>query len=84
MGSENTGYSIPPNGWVASIITCPAGKKVVGGGGESPLTVEGGLSIVSSFPETPAEWIVWWQNLGTTTSSPTLVFRGWAICITAN
>jgi len=84
MSTETTNLSIQPHGWVSALVTCPVGKVVVGGGGEMPLTIEGGLPIVSSYPSHRTQWTVAWQNLGTTTSPPTLVFRGWAICVTAN
>ena len=64
------------------VATCPAGKKVVGGGGYAfNLTYPDDVAIVASFPVNSSSWRVVAQE--TDPYAPGWLLRTYAICATA-
>jgi hypothetical protein len=54
---ENSNGVVNGNSWTDVSISCPAGKRVFGGGAYAP-----GLTLVSSFPASDTSWSVGVHN----------------------
>ncbi|MBW8896101.1 MAG: hypothetical protein JF613_07955 [Acidobacteria bacterium] len=72
--------SLLANAQTTMEVTCPTGKRVLGGGWESGANLN--LSVVSSFPPTQSSWRVT-VRLSQDTSA-TFKLQVWAVCATAN
>jgi Collagen triple helix repeat (20 copies) len=81
IGGHQTVYgpwtAIGANGIVTASATCPAGKKALAGGPDTPLGDAVRLAIVYSYPYLDTAWAVRADNLGSAG-----VFRAWATCAT--
>jgi hypothetical protein len=67
-----TDSGLSGGGYVGTSMTCPAGKKVVGGG------VRGGIDVAESFPADDHTWEV---SLTTRAGLTTAAWQAFAICI---
>jgi hypothetical protein len=65
------------NGIATAGATCPAGKKALAGGPDTPLGDAVRLAIIYSYPYLDNNWAVRAYNLGSAG-----VFRAWATCAT--
>ena len=63
----------PPAGGAMLIITCPVGKKVLGGGFSGAS-----WDVNTSMPSSEDKWIFTGKNLGSTNGP----FSGYAVCAT--
>ncbi len=77
---QGSATSISAGGSGSSTVTCPSGKKVTGGGGNTPTGVTK-TYITDSYPNSAlTTWTVYATNTATTSSSIT----SWAVCATAS
>jgi hypothetical protein len=74
--------TLPPFGEVVRFANCPAGKKVVGGGGII-FNASGRWVVDTSGPSSDSQWVVAFTNL-TANSITARAMQISAICVTAN
>jgi hypothetical protein len=81
IGGHQTVYgpwtAIGANGIATASAACPAGKKALAGGPDTPLGDAVRLAILFSYPHLDTAWGVRAYNLGSAG-----VFRAWATCAT--
>jgi hypothetical protein len=70
---------------ITTRVLCPVGKKVLGGGltQTTPAGFALSLTLVSSFPDTNASWLVAVRN-NESFSLPSVTVTAYAICSFAN
>lgn len=73
---QGPNVTLAPNAYTSAYASCPAGKKVLGGGGSN--SSRGLVVLTDSFPAGENLWGVYMQN----NSAQSLVFRAFAICAT--
>jgi hypothetical protein len=75
--------SVPANFLAAQTVTCPNGKRVLGGGVQlvSNLTVSQQVKLVlhQSYPFSDSSWTVFYSN----TNGVPIDINVWAVCATA-
>lgn len=67
-------YTVAPGGFSYSTAYCPAGMRVLGGGGSNNSM--GGIVMTDSYPAYDTYWNVYVKNAGTVPAT----FTPWAIC----
>ena len=60
----------------ARSVSCPVGKRVIGGGGE---TDRSDIFMTRSYPESTTSWRVRWETDNNASISPSFI-RAYAVC----